>query len=976
MAIKEVNIMNIEEYREAVENNRREIAHLNQELQNLAAEANRMSQEEYNRELENINNHLNTEQERLSNNSQIVNEYDRLRANIMGLRNLESVTPRDESDIAEINNERQEREREIQESRNIVPEELQEALRNEILGNNTATPSGTSSPEPSDNSEPSDNQESASGVEEVGETPAETSEPIDLFNPDLDYLNVPENEWNPSFRKAAKENQENEEKMNYLNNMNQQRKKRKKEDHIMSDEHFNDNFLYDENGNMVINENSGKPMPRYRGMYESPEDYEKFLEDYYNDIFPIFDRKDVREKYGIPDFIPKQNNSFPQLPNDLNKRPLDLPSTDVRSLKGLPGPTKKPDLSPIEGTINKPEPTPTKEPEPVPTKKGPTSTKEQPKKENRRTLEEILQEVCQGLEILPSDNRKYKASKIHAAYQLKEELKTGQVLYNIVRFAPALVSATINTIKKLISLPKTKKTKERLEKLRRRIYALPREDMEVVRDELILGKANEKRIPSAVLTIFNERIQEMANEDVARINNKITKDFSKAFGDFRMIEAINKKLQEGNLSQEERTKLETTRAKLYQGKAKLIERIRNNQQAGAEILTGGAEGFSRDVKAAQTKMNVEGRIRAKNPIWDDELGEKEAILSKAEKLAIDTKDDQKALDTFITWERLKSENTNIKKTILGEKSIGSRYYTPLIGRMDYRDDPLLRDVLTTIALTSAAISAANAVKTHLHDDQQLLAGEQARANAVNKHNQDTMDQVHQTGEDIVGKRGDFQDGMKAHAYEDVNNYGNVRERADLDNNGWAIGSSGYRQADTASHAATHQMFENTRQRIEDIAMQEANGQLTAQQAMEEFAKVSNANNQTFYEALVDRLPTFQQYAQNHPGIDMHGYNEAINSLVNNPDAILNMNQGMVDVVNMGESLTGLTMEQMEVLKSLPSDLGTTLTAAAASASLASKVANTTQANFKQGKYGNAVTQMVEESYANQKNAQAETTRSK
>ena len=84
--------------------------------------------------------------------------------------------------------------------------------------------------------------------------------------------------------------------------------------------------------------------------------------------------------------------------------------------------------------------------------------------------------------------------------------------------------------------------------------------------------------------------------------------------------------------------------------------------------------------------------------------------------------------------------------------------------------------------------------------------------------------------------------------------------------------------------------------------------------------------------------------QNHPQFELAEVGKAMDYLVQNPNAISDMYQGMVDVTNMGESLTGLTIEQVEALQSLPSDMFTTLMGAASSAALAYNCAKSTSKN--------------------------------
>ncbi|HIT24059.1 MAG TPA: hypothetical protein IAD45_06545, partial [Candidatus Faecimonas intestinavium] len=92
------------------------------------------------------------------------------------------------------------------------------------------------------------------------------------------------------------------------------------------------------------------------------------------------------------------------------------------------------------------------------------------------------------------------------------------------------------------------------------------------------------------------------------------------------------------------------------------------------------------------------------------------------------------------------------------------------------------------------------------------------------------------------------------------------------------------------------------------------------------------------------LPHFQKYMETHPQFELSEVGKAMDYLVQNPNAIPQMYQGMVDVTNMGEDLAGLTIEQVEALQSLPSDMQTTLLGAVSSAALAYNCAKSTSKN--------------------------------
>ena len=132
--------MNIEEIRKQIEQSQNEIVHLNDEIRNLNQARNDMTEETYNRELEKINRYIENAQKSLEENQRLNRAYDNMLRNIKRLNILDDYAREetDQKNLEEIAEERERLEEEIKSSRKVLPEELQEEIRNTILtGTNT-----------------------------------------------------------------------------------------------------------------------------------------------------------------------------------------------------------------------------------------------------------------------------------------------------------------------------------------------------------------------------------------------------------------------------------------------------------------------------------------------------------------------------------------------------------------------------------------------------------------------------------------------------------------------------------------------------------------------------------------------------------------------------------------------------------------------------------------------------------------------
>lgn len=817
-----------------------------------------------------------------------------------------------------------------------------------------------------------------------GDTPQEIEEK-NMLAPGFNPNGMTYDDFVALYKKQREEFEEkhDEESIQKITNIyNDIEERRKKEPE-------NENFYKDLNGNVVYYDGTMIPTPRLRkinvdgtGKEETQEEYNRYLNEVYG---PLLSKEGYFSKATEPS----------------NKKTVTQPTTPEKELPSLPPGTRKeyPALPPGKEKELPALPKGKELPalpagqEDEPTKTNPEPTPE-PKK-RVRTLEEILDYVKRNkdgkpLRIKGKTGKRLKAANIQVTKSFSEELHSGNWLYNVIHVAPAVVGLAIKGAKKLIAKFNLWRTDQKhVEKeIRDRINELSEEELDVVRREYRGQRVIEDlKTPSVVKDLLREKIAvEDARKTVAGINQRISANYQTLLATFNGVQAIDKQLADKSLSAEKREALTAQRAALLKGKADLVHETRELYIQGNDELSGGAHGFSEDVKASESKMNLQGKRFAKVPDYDEttaELQEALAKLSRREKDACETHDDEAALRAFVETETLKSKETEISNSILGKRSTGRMYYSPLVGELDYRDDPFIRDLFSTVALVGAGVSAANAIRTHVTETPKVVDEHNAQVDAVNAHNQDTMSQVHQAGQGIYDKADVFRKGQEAQAQQDVVNFGNTGERMSLDSSaieaggdwGHGLGTSFYRNADDAQHAMTESIYNETQTRISDIGSRYATGELDQLAALQEVGKVAADSQQTLTSLVEQYRPVLEQYASTHPQFELGAMQSGLEFISQNPTAIIDMNQAMVDTVQMGQSLTGLTVEEVQALQNLPSDLQTTLIGAATAAGLAFKTASTMDQRYaKRTGYGNDLTDMVEDFVAEQE--EKETVRSK
>ena len=385
--------------------------------------------------------------------------------------------------------------------------------------------------------------------------------------------------------------------------------------------------------------------------------------------------------------------------------------------------------------------------------------------------------------------------------------------------------------------------------------------------------------------------------------------------------------------------LEARRKELMKEASVHVKSIIECRKQANNLLSSGVHGLEEDFKAVATKLSYVGMGLTKTNDFDSDLQHQLGMLGRRLNIAIAKKDDEAIVQNFMGLESCYYDNTEIKGSLAGKRSVGSKYYSPMAEQFDYRDDPFLRDLFTTAAIASAAISAVNAIRVH-----QIQANEQA-----------TLDQVHQMGKDISDKRVKFEEGMKAQAEQDILGNANVRERAHLDLTNWEFNDA-YHAADAAGHAAYNQFYIDVNNKINAVTFDYASGVITQAEALQRIADISNNAQATLHDVVDSSLQILRPYAQTHPQFDLTAVEQSMNYLVNHPNAITDMNQAMVDVANIGDELQNLSS-----LGTLPSDMTTTLICAASAALLGHNILRKMEKSpRKKGEYGNDITDMMDD----------------
>ncbi|MBR2827991.1 MAG: hypothetical protein IKE70_02010, partial [Bacilli bacterium] len=560
-------------------------------------------------------------------------------------------------------------------------------------------------------------------------------------------------------------------------------------------------------------------------------------------------------------------------------------------------------------------------------------------------VEAILYKLTKDLDIHSKDSKRYRASNIKVSKRFVEELKSGNYLYNIVHIVPSIGKATIGFFQKLSSkLLLSKRAKEAITELRRRAYEdLTEEELEVLFQEY-RGSQLKTDMNNQINPIILERLKDYGMSKVEALNISIRNNYRVLFTSLGEIEALDDEINEGDMFLENKDSLLHEKDELLSSCKSAILQILKDREEANNLLSGGIHGLEEDFKAVQSKLSYVGMRFAKDKHFNNDLQQVLAEYGQGLNDAIHSDDKEGIVDNFIKLESCYFNNTDIDSSIFGRRSVGAKYYSPLAEEFDYRDDPFIRDLFTTVALTSATVSAINALRVHQIEDRQLLNQQRDDAYIANQNNDNAIEFSHQVANKIDENRGVISEGIKAQAREDVLSAGHILNQRNIPLNSNISGTNIY-----------HHVQGDINRVISDYSA----GTLNEVQVLAQLRNVVR-DSQGYLNAIAsDYLKAVREYATVHPGFDISALQDTLEQIVYHSSSITDMNEAIFDITNMAGGLTGLTATHVDALSYLPSDMITTLTSAIASCSLAIKVSSTMNQKYgKKNDYGNEVTDLM------------------
>ena len=562
------------------------------------------------------------------------------------------------------------------------------------------------------------------------------------------------------------------------------------------------------------------------------------------------------------------------------------------------------------------------------------------KKERDLRYTEILAEIVEGTgTVSKKEVDRYNANNLRCWQTFKDELHSGQKDYNVFHFSGAVTRLVGSGIRKLTGkLLLTEEGREKVELINERLNNLEPEKLQVLYDEYVGNNAMQNLDFLAINDLVMARMSRWIMEKVQVLNDEIRECYDKLFVILGERDEIDKQL-ESTEDQSLFDALSQRYADLMSQGAEIVKTIMAKRAEGDKLLGHtGLHGMEEVFKAVRTGMNYVGlRHHKKHDLVEEDIKELSKFGGQL-KSGLATGNNQDIVDGFLGEETIYAEGTEIKKGIMGDKSVGTKYYLPLLQKFDYRDDPYIKDLFATLAMVSATAGAINAIRVHHFEAHEVLRQEQEKARLHNKQIDSVMGKVHSGAKEQISFTDKYQEGMKFQANHDVVTVSDALERKAVDMTGWKFGDK-YRALDDANHEFYNGFYDDVSSQINSIAARHAKGAIDAQQSMNELINVANSSSDTLVDVCKNCLEVMEKYSATHPQFDLDGVRSALEYVSTHPNALTEMNDAIGRSVEISHDLLGLSIDHYEALIQLPSDMLTTLMACAGSTALAHRVFN-------------------------------------
>ena len=621
---------------------------------------------------------------------------------------------------------------------------------------------------------------------------------------------------------------------------------------------------------------------------------------------------------------------------------------------------KKDDKKPVPPVIPDPDPKPTPPPPGGDDDDGDDGDDDDDELEDDEEKEEeieanlytALAKLKKGIKNKPKDFSRLQRSKATVLKDFRSDLRTKRVEYNVFGVVPAAGKALFRGVGKYLAEIWSILDGGRVEKMAKQF----KENWENLTEEekqIIFDKYKGNEIQQLKLIGLNDIIlPELVSFGMAKVeklNDNIRNNYGILLESLKILDELGERLEAGKLTEEE---YDIARAKLMSQAATAVEEIMRDRAIVNETLDSGIHGIQEDFKAVRSKMIYAGYRWAKAQEFTAEELEELGRYRGKMKSAIKNGDPESVVDNFMKMEGVFMDNTEIKKGILGERSVGKAYYMPIAEEFDYRGDPFIRNVIMTATALTSLYGMYNAYRTH----QQVGEAEE-HLRDVDAENVAGAKRVTDTAQHQIDQSDELAKATEAQAYADGGGLAGIGERYGIDRTshdggGWDFS----RYDDTDVHEWYNGIVDNATKTLAENQRRFNAGELSNIQYLRANQDVLRDLAETRHQFISEYMPLLQEYARNN-NYDLDAFLKTFEYELGHHGAVGEGLDSISTIMDDAESLLDYTVAT--AAGKLPDDFLSTMLGLGTAQVLFGKIAKDQESKVKK-KYGNEVIDAMQE----------------
>lgn len=579
------------------------------------------------------------------------------------------------------------------------------------------------------------------------------------------------------------------------------------------------------------------------------------------------------------------------------------------------------------------------------------------------------------LHIKNSSASKLKASNIRVTKSFLNDIRQGNVLYNIVGFVPAVIKSAVVAVKKLFSkITLGKKQKEALEKVKLNLEGLSPQELEVLSNEYLGGNLLNKREISPIDELIRDKCIKYKREFFVQprsiqLNEKLNQIFG-IYNESEDIRVLMSKTKKDQLTPEQKEilyekfacssneelfeKLRLKREALFKGVAKEVDSAIDLRKELIQLLSGaGVHSFEEDHSAKKSGMNFVGkRFAKKKDTRDTSLLKLESQMMDKVYASIDKGDDEKALMLYVGYLKKAYENSEVSLSAFGRRETGLRSFEVIPEELNYQNDPFVRNLFTTAAVLGSALSIYNNYqnsnlsseidRTNKYNAD--VAEQNAQINQVNMVANDKnlalQGELNQYGERLTNDAANSQEYLRRAAYDDNITDFDITERAQLSDVDYYTLDQGYINQDIINHSTTRDAFESFNSQFSDITEKVSSGAMSQSEAIRAISDIREKAAMNLESAVSEYLPVMEEYAARSPEFDLNPLLNYMRNIGDYTKVTERLGDTLANSAEVGEKLSGNLVEEFSALNTnfavLPNEIRTSLLPAASTLLLATQ----------------------------------------